>query len=93
MECCGTLDQLRGGDSRANAKLIRDVFEGKIGEHISMARDLIVANAAAAILVGGLETDFAQAAERATESIHSGSALEKLEALCRRTNLVISTQQ
>lgn len=93
LECCGTLDQLRGGDSRANAQLIREVFPAKIGGHISMARDLIVANAAAAILVGGLETDFAQAAERAAESIRSGAALENLEALCRRTNVAISTQQ
>jgi anthranilate phosphoribosyltransferase len=85
LESCDTLEQLRGGDARANAELIREVFRGKTSTRVKAARDLIIANAAAAIFVGGLETDLRKAAWRATESIGSGAALGKLEALCEQT--------
>lgn len=81
------LAALRGGSARENAQLIRAVFEGETGAKIAAARDLIIANAAAAIFVGGLESDLRRAADRATESIRGGAAREKLEALRARTNL------
>lgn len=82
------LEELRGGNARLNAELIREVFRSEDGSpRISAARDLIIANAAAAIFVGGLEKDCRSAAGRAAESIRSGAALEKLEALRVRTNL------
>lgn len=76
------LEQLRGGNARTNAQLIRSVLENESGERAETARDLICANAAAAIFVGGLESDLRAATERARESIRSGAALRKLEALC-----------
>src|SRR5688500_2343963 len=43
------LDELRGGDAAANARIIREVLSGERG---GAARALVVANAAAALLVG-----------------------------------------
>ena len=82
---CDTLAELRGGSPRANAELIRAVFRGEISGPAGPAKDLIIANAAAALLVGGMENNLRQAAERAGESIRSGAALTKLDTLCART--------
>ncbi len=82
------LAELRGGSARNNAELIRAVFRNEADARVEAARDLIIANAAAAIFVGGCETELSRAAERAAESIRSGAALEKLEALCARTNAI-----
>ena len=82
IEPCTMLEQLRGGDARVNAQLIRAVFQNESGPRVAAARDLIKINAAAAIHVGGLENDLRVAAERAEESLRSGAALAKLEALC-----------
>ncbi|MEP6685507.1 MAG: anthranilate phosphoribosyltransferase [Verrucomicrobiota bacterium] len=87
---CNTLEKLRGGNARENAQLIREVFRGGTGERLEAARDLIIANAAAAIFVGGLESDLRIAAERASESIRSGAALGKLETLCQQTSAVVA---
>jgi anthranilate phosphoribosyltransferase len=46
-------------------------------------RDMVVANAAAGIIVGGEADDFAYAIELAQESIESGKAYEKLKGLIR----------
>ncbi|MEO8951999.1 MAG: anthranilate phosphoribosyltransferase [Chthoniobacterales bacterium] len=85
LETCPNLEQLRGGDARSNAQLIRAVFQNEDGERVACARALVAANAAAAIFVGGLETDLRAATERAMESLRSGAALAKLEALRAQT--------
>jgi anthranilate phosphoribosyltransferase len=77
------LDELRGGDAEANARIIREVLSG---ERRGAARALVTANAAAALLVGGLAEDLRGAARLADESIETGAALSKLEALARATN-------
>ncbi len=82
LEVCATLEQVRGGDARSNAQLIRAVLGNESGDKVRMARDLIVANAAAALFVGGVENDLHKAGARAAESIRTGAALGKLEALC-----------
>ncbi len=79
------LAPLRGRSAKANAQLIRAVLNCESGSTIADARDLVVANAAAAILVGGLEDDLKRATERAVESIRSGAARKKLNALRART--------
>jgi anthranilate phosphoribosyltransferase len=75
-----TLEGLRGGDAVANARVIRSVLSG---ERRGAARSLVVANAAAALLVGGVAGDMREAARLAGRSIDTGAALEKLEALAR----------
>lgn len=79
----GTLEQLRGGDAMANAQIIREVLSGKRRDE---ARALVIANAAAALFVGGLRQELKEAAELAEHSIDSGAAREKLERLVEATN-------
>ena len=77
------LSHLRGGDAEANAQTIRAVLKGTRRDE---ARELVVANAAAALFVGGEATDLHTAARLAEESIDSGAAISKLEQLVEATN-------
>ena len=79
----GVLDHLRGGDAKANARIIRDVLTG---ERHDEARALVVANAAAALFVGGRAQTLHQAAGLAEQSIDGGAARTKLEQLIKATN-------
>jgi anthranilate phosphoribosyltransferase len=79
----GVLDHLRGGDAKANARIIRDVLTG---ERRDEARALVVVNAAAALLVGGKAHALHEAAGLAEQSIDSGAARTKLEQLIKATN-------
>jgi anthranilate phosphoribosyltransferase len=79
-----TLDQVRGGDSKANAAIICDVLANKRRDE---ARALIVANAAGALFVGGKAKTLREAASLAEESIESGAAQKKLEQLIKTTNV------
>ncbi|MCW5959330.1 MAG: anthranilate phosphoribosyltransferase [Pyrinomonadaceae bacterium] len=72
------LDDLRGGDSAANAQIILDVLNNK---RIDAARDLVLLNAAAALFVGGRAESLDDALKLADESLKSGKALNKLEEL------------
>ncbi len=78
-----TLDHLRGGDAQSNAQTIRAVLTGARRDS---ARDLIVANSAAALFVGGAAVDLDNAARLAEKSLDSGTALTKLEQLVEATN-------
>lgn len=71
------LEDLKGGDARQNADIITRVFSGERGPH----RDVVLVNAAAAILVGGQADDFSEALELARASIDSGAARYRLELL------------
>ncbi len=65
-------------DSTADSlATLRSVLEGTPGP----ARDIVVANAGAAIYTAGLADTFPDGMERAAEAIDSGRALEKLERL------------
>lgn len=72
---------LKGGDAATNAALARRVLAGERGS----ARDAVVANAAAAIYVGGMARDLRNAADQARESIDTGRAARKLEDLVNAT--------
>jgi anthranilate phosphoribosyltransferase len=75
-----SLEHLRGGDAEANARIIREILKG---ERRDEGRALVVANAAAAIFVGGLADDLKEAARLAGQSVDSGAAVAKLEQLAR----------
>jgi anthranilate phosphoribosyltransferase len=77
------LDRLRGGDAEGNAVVIRATLSGKRRDE---ARTLVVANAAAALHVGGSATDLRAGARLAEESIDSGAATGKLNQLVEATN-------
>lgn len=79
------LEDLRGGEAADNARTIRAVLAG---ERRDAARSLIVANAAAALHVGGAAEDLSAAVRLAVESIDGGAALSKLERLIEVTNKV-----
>jgi anthranilate phosphoribosyltransferase len=76
-----TLDDLRGGDARANAEVVRQVLAGNKGP----VRDAVVLNAAAALVAlepeaeGPLQDRMAAALERAGRSIDSGAAAAALD--------------
>jgi anthranilate phosphoribosyltransferase len=78
-----SLAHLRGGDAEANARTIRAVLGVTRRDE---ARALVVANAAAALFVGGSAADLRTAAHLAEESIDSGAAISKLQQLVEATN-------
>jgi anthranilate phosphoribosyltransferase len=71
------LDAISGGDAAENAGLIRAILSGEAGPR----RDIVVANAAAAIVASGRAADFLEGAQLAAASIDSGEARKKLDAL------------
>ena len=79
----GALDHLRGGDTEANAAIVRGVLAG---ERRDEARALVIVNAAAALVLGEVASDLRDGARRAAAAIDSGSALQKLEQLIAATN-------
>ena len=75
-----SLAELVGGDPTTNAEVVREVVAGRPGP----IRDVVVLNAAAALVAYGkpaasrLEADFADELERARQAIDSGAADAKL---------------
>ncbi|CAN5785977.1 anthranilate phosphoribosyltransferase [soil metagenome] len=77
------IKHLKAKSADESAKIIREVLESKRRDE---ARAIVVLNAAAAIIVGGLATQPMQAARLAEQSIDSGSARIKLDRLLQTTN-------
>ena len=75
--CAAPKEALRGEDVETNARLLRRVLEGAAGPH----RDVVLLNAAAAIVAGQAAADLAEGIEKARVSIDSGAAHSKLEQL------------
>jgi anthranilate phosphoribosyltransferase len=71
------IEEIAGGDAARNAELIRAILGGEKGPR----RDIVVANASAAIVAGGRAADFLEGAQMAAQSIDSGAASKKLDAL------------
>lgn len=86
-ECFGIpkaeFDALAGGDADTNAHIIREILFEKTG---GPRKDIVVLNAAAAIIVAGLARDFVEGIELADQAIHSGKAAECLEKLIEQSN-------
>lgn len=72
-----SLGDLRGGDKQENAAITRRVLSGEPGPR----RDIVLVNAAAALVAAGRAADFAAAMRLAARSIDSGAALARLERL------------
>src|SRR5207245_2028121 len=81
-----SFDGRHAGGVTENARLIRAILQGKKNGDFVAARDLVIINAAAALYLEGVATDLRQAAGLAHESIDSGHAASKLDALIRETN-------
>jgi anthranilate phosphoribosyltransferase len=70
-------EDLRGGDATANATFARRVLDGERGAH----RDIVVLNAAAALVVGAQVADLTAGVELAAATIDRGAAAAALDAL------------
>jgi anthranilate phosphoribosyltransferase len=68
----------RGGDPEENACITRAVLDGR---DRGPRRDVVLLNAAAALVTAGATADLEEGVARAAESIDSGAALRSLEAL------------
>jgi anthranilate phosphoribosyltransferase len=77
-------DRADGPDE--NAQLIRAILNSGNKGNFDAARDLVIINAAAALHLAGVAPDLRQAANLARESVESGRAARKLDALIRETN-------
>jgi len=76
------IETLRGGDARENAEIIHKIFGSALRPHEhGPRRDVILANAAAALVAAGRATDFLEGVRLAAHSLDSGAAREKLDAL------------
>ncbi|MBM3814563.1 MAG: anthranilate phosphoribosyltransferase [Acidimicrobiia bacterium] len=73
---------LRGGDRESNTTIARAVLNGEKGPR----RDIVLVNAAAALVASGHAEDFRQAMSLAAESLDSGAARKKLETLAEFTH-------
>jgi anthranilate synthase component 1 len=76
----------RGKGAQENAQLIRAILQGVKTHPLAAARDLVIINAAAALHLAGVARDLPHGATLAGESIDSGRAASKLDALVRETN-------
>src|SRR5947209_6948678 len=77
-----TLESISGGDVQANAEIIREVLGGKKNAR----RDVVLLNAAAALVASAKADSIGQAIPLAAQSIDSGAAKAKLDALVAFTN-------
>ena len=73
---------LKGGTPEENAEMTLNVLRGEKGPK----RDIVLLNAAAAIVAGGKAADIIAGLAAAAEAIDSGRALEKLEGLKAKSN-------
>ena len=76
------IDDIKGGNPEVNAAALRRLLEGETGPY----RDIVLLNAAGALVAGGHETKLSDALARAKATIDSKKALNALDALIKITN-------
>ncbi len=77
-----SLADLQGGDAPANAAIVKDVLSGKPGPK----RDVVLLNAAYALVASGLAKDVEAGLDKARTVIDDGLAMAKLDELVKLTN-------
>ena len=77
-----TMEALKGGDAVANAMIVRSVLAGEQGPR----RDIVLLNAAYALVAAGKTATPAGGITLAAEAIDSGRALAQMERLAELTN-------
>jgi anthranilate phosphoribosyltransferase len=70
-------EDIRGGNAKENAQIIRDILEGRGGAK----RDMVLLNASAAFVAAGLDQSIEGGIERARDAIDTGRARAKLDDL------------
>lgn len=76
-------EEIIGGDAKFNAQITRDILENRIS---GAKLDIVLINAAAALIVDGKARDFQDGIEIAREAILSGKAKAKLEEIINISN-------
>ncbi|HYI07833.1 MAG TPA: anthranilate phosphoribosyltransferase [Thermoanaerobaculia bacterium] len=77
-----SIEELAGGDARRNAEIARSILGGEEGAR----HDIVIANAGAALYVGGLAPSIRDGIALAHESLISGRAMVKLQELIAASN-------
>jgi anthranilate phosphoribosyltransferase len=77
------IDELKITDAKVSAKVLRGILTGK---ETGPRKDIVILNAAAAIIVGNLADDFESAIKMAETSVSDGKALACLEKLIEISN-------
>jgi anthranilate phosphoribosyltransferase len=72
-----TLEEISGGDANDNAMILYDVITGIPGPR----REVVLFNAAAALVAAGITEDLKEGVQRAAEAIDSGEAAVTLQKL------------
>ena len=75
-------DDLRGGDAPENARALRHLMQGVPGPY----RDIVVLNAASALVISGKTNDLFAGAALARGALDTGAAAARLDTLVRLTN-------
>ncbi len=70
-------EELAGGDPAENGAITRDILKGQSGAR----RDVVLINAAAALMTAGMVPDLKAGIEMAAAAIDEGRAMQKLDAL------------
>lgn len=78
----GMREDIVGGDNRENAELTLGILRGEKGTK----RDIVLINAAAALMVAGRANDMKTAVAQAQETIDSGNAMKKFEEIRKVSN-------
>ena len=82
------LDDLRGGDAEENALALRALLDGASGAY----RDIVLLNAAAALVVADRAADLAEGAAQAAAVIDDGRAAKALADLVEATNAIVEEE-
>jgi anthranilate phosphoribosyltransferase len=77
-----SLEALRGGNAAENAKALKALFDGRKSAY----RDIVMLNAAAALMVAERARDIMAGAALAEQLLDSGAARDKLEQLVKASN-------
>ena len=75
-------EDLKGGDAETNAAALRAVLAGESGAY----RDVVLYNAAAALVVADKASDLKAGVEMAADAVDSGKALASLDRMIELTN-------
>lgn len=81
LTCC-RLEDLQGGDAACNADIVRTILSGATGPK----RDVVLLNAAYALVAAGVVADPTSGLRVAAEAIDSGRALQRLQGLVELTS-------
>lgn len=77
------LARIQGGDAAHNAAALNRLFDGETGAY----RDIVLLNASAALMVAGRASDIKAGVTMAAQTLDSGAAKAKLNALIAASNI------